>query len=82
MKTMIQLIRQPMKSLSGIMLVTLAVAILITCVGQYAATKMTMRDLDQNYNTVAVPNVTYRKDSYGNDTGVWELTVRTAAERS
>lgn len=69
MKTMIQLIRQPMKSLSGILLVTLAVAILITCVGQYVATKLTMRDLDQNYNTVAVPNVTYRKDSYGNDTG-------------
>ena len=69
MKSMKQLFRQPVKSISGILLVTLAVAILITCVGQYVATKLTMRDLDQNYNTVAVPNVTYRKDSYGNDTG-------------
>ena len=69
MKTMIQLIRQPLRSLYGVMLVTLSVAILITCVGQYAAAELTRRDLEQNYITVAVPNVRYRQDENGNDTG-------------
>lgn len=77
MKSMKQLFRQPVKSISGILLVTLAVAILITCVGQYAATELTRQDIAHNYNTVAVPTVKYRLDKYGFDTGVLSVEVQT-----
>ena len=54
MKSIRQLFRQPLKTASGILLVTLAVAILVTCVGQYSATSLTRAELDDNYDTVAL----------------------------
>lgn len=54
MKSIRQLFRQPLKTASGILLVALAVAILVTCVGQYAATRLTRANVDDNYDTVAL----------------------------
>ena len=69
MKSMKQLFRQPVKSISGILLVTLAVAILVTCMGQFAAAELTKQNIEYDYNTVAVPNVKYMLNEYGFDTG-------------
>lgn len=69
MKSIQQLFRQPMRSISGIILVTLAVSILTTCVGQYSAAYMTQKNIEENYNTVAVPQIAYRLDKWGRDTG-------------
>ncbi len=54
MKSIRQLFRHPLKTASGILLVALAVAILVTCVGQYTATSLTRAELDDNYDTVAL----------------------------
>lgn len=54
MKTIQQAFRQPMRTLAGILLITMAVSILITCVGQYAAASVTRAELDRQYDTVAL----------------------------
>lgn len=59
MKTIKQVIRQPLKSMAGMMIVALAVAILVTCVGQYAATNITRSNLDDRYDTVAIVSDAY-----------------------
>lgn len=59
MKTIKQVIRQPLKSFAGVIMVALAVAILVTCVGQYAATSLTRTNLDDRYDTVAIVSDEY-----------------------
>lgn len=59
MKTIKQVIRQPLKSTAGIIMVALAVAILVTCVGQYSATSLTRANLDDRYDTVAIVSDAY-----------------------
>lgn len=54
MKSIRQLLRQPLRTGSGILLVALSVAILVTCVGQYTAGSLTREELDDNYDTVAL----------------------------
>ena len=54
MKSIRQLLRQPLRTGSGILLTALAVAILVTCVGQHAATSLTRAELDDNYDTIAL----------------------------
>lgn len=54
MKSLRQLFRQPLRTGSGILLTALAVAILVTCVGQYTATSLTRANVDDNYDTVAL----------------------------
>ena len=54
MKTIKQALRQPMRTLAGILLIAMAVAILITCVGQYAAATLTRSEMDRQYSTVAL----------------------------
>lgn len=54
MKTLYQLLRQPLKTLLLVLLVALALAILVVCVGQYSATILTRAELDDKYDTVAV----------------------------
>lgn len=68
MKTLRQMIRQPLKSISGIIIVALAMAILIICVGQYSATELTKSNLDDRYSTVALLSDTYfwQKTESGN----------------
>lgn len=54
MKTVKQMMRQPLRTLLLVLLVTLALAILVVCVGQYGATILTRAELDDKYDTVAV----------------------------
>lgn len=61
MKTIKQVIRQPMRTLSGILLIAVAVSILITCVGQYAAAALTRAELDRQYDTVALTTDAYQE---------------------
>lgn len=57
MKTIKQLLRQPLKTVSGILLMTLAVSILCVCVGQALAAYTTKQDLDRRFTTVAIPSI-------------------------
>ena len=57
MKTIKQLLRQPLKTLFGIALMTLAVSILCVCVSQAFAAYTTKQDLDRRFSTVAIPSI-------------------------
>lgn len=55
MKSIKQMLRQPVKTLAGLLLMTLAVAILCVCVGQSLAAKTTNDLLNDRFTTVAIP---------------------------
>ena len=55
MKTLKQLVRQPLKTLLGALLLTLAAAILCVTAGQQAAANTTQKLLNQRFSTVAIP---------------------------
>lgn len=57
MKTFRQLFRQPLKTLLGVILMTLAVAVLCVCIGQALAAENTKQALDQRFSTVAIPSL-------------------------
>ena len=57
MKTLKQLLRQPLKTTLGIVLMTLAISILCVCVSQAFAAYTTKRDLDRRFTTVAIPSI-------------------------
>lgn len=57
MKTIKQLLRQPLKLLLGVILMTLAVAVLCICVGQALAAETTKKALDERFSTVAIPSL-------------------------
>ena len=57
MKTIKQLYRQPMKTLLGIILLTLAATVLCVTAGQQQAADTTQAMLDQRFSTVAIPLV-------------------------
>ncbi len=59
MKTIKQLLRQPLKTMVGVVIVALAFAILVTCVGQYTATDLTRENLDDRYTTIGLLSDTY-----------------------
>ena len=59
MKTIKQLLRQPLKTAIGIVIVALAFAILVTCVGQYTATDLTRENLDDQYTTIGLVSDSY-----------------------
>ena len=54
MKTVHQLLRQPVKTLFLLLLVFLASAMLVICVGQYTAAGLARANLDDRYDTVAL----------------------------
>ena len=54
MKTVHQLLRQPVKTLLLLLLVFLASAMLVICVGQYTAAGLARANLDDRYDTVAL----------------------------
>lgn len=56
MKSIKQTLRQPLKTLTGIVLMTLAASILCVCVGQALAAKSTKAELDRQFSTVGVPS--------------------------
>ena len=55
MRAIIQMTRQPWKSFSGIVLCALAAALLVIGGGQYYATTLTRANLDDRYDTLALP---------------------------
>jgi hypothetical protein len=55
MKTIKQVIRQPLKSDIGLLLMTLAAAIVCLCVGQAMAAKSTEETLNKQFSTVGIP---------------------------
>ena len=57
MKILRQLFRQPIKTSIGVVLITLAVAILCVSVGQAFAVRMTEKRLNDRFSTVALPYV-------------------------
>ena len=59
MKTIKQLLRQPIKTAIGIVIVALAFAILVTCVGQYTATDLSRENLDDRYTTIGLLSDAY-----------------------
>ena len=54
MKTMKQLLRQPLKALFGMILMILATAMLCICVGQAIAARTTMEDLENSFTTIGL----------------------------
>ncbi|HIT33691.1 MAG TPA: ABC transporter permease, partial [Candidatus Faecousia intestinigallinarum] len=70
MRSLRQLLRQPGKSLVGFLLVALAIAILITCVGQFTATSLTRANMDDHYSTLALISNDYLWERKPDNTGV------------
>lgn len=62
MKAIKQLLRQPMKTLAGVILITLAVAILCLCLGQTLVLKSYTASLDDVFTTIALPSFAYHSD--------------------
>lgn len=60
MKYLRQLLRQPLKFISGIIFVSLAVSILCVCLGQSIAADKTEASLEFNFTTVALPTTKYQ----------------------
>ena len=59
MKTIRQLLRQPVKAFFGVVLIALLVTILSICVGQSVSVKKTEERLDDLFLTVAMPTTNY-----------------------
>lgn len=57
MKSVKQLLRQPLKTVIGIILMTLAAAIVCLCLGQALAAQTTKEALNQRFSTVGIPIV-------------------------
>lgn len=72
MKPILQLLRQPMKTFSGIILVALAVAILCLCLGQSMIISNFEASLDTVFSTIALPTEIYQVSS---ETGRLEMNI-------
>lgn len=59
MKYLRQLFRQPLKYISGVIVVSLAVSILCVCLGQSIAAGKTEATLEYNFTTIALPTTKY-----------------------
>ncbi len=55
MKSFRQLFRQPIKLIAGLVLMTMAAAVVCICVGQALAARNTAKELDKQFTTVALP---------------------------
>ncbi len=65
MKTLKQLIRQPLKTIVGLVFMTLATAVVCLCVGQALAAQNTKKSLDERFSTVAIASL--QEDMNGMD---------------
>lgn len=65
MKSIRQLLRQPVKTAAGIVIIALAVAIFVTCAGQYLAAGLTRDELEYKYETVALTTQRYKRSGGG-----------------
>ena len=71
MKSFRQLMRQPIKTLSGVILVAMAVAILCVCVGQSAAAANMLSSMVESYTTVALVTNKYQTGSIPEEALEW-----------
>lgn len=62
MKSVRQLLRRPLKTAVGLVLMTLAAAIVCLCVGQALAAQTTKAALDERFSTVGIPLVQEKWD--------------------
>ena len=62
MKSMRQLLRQPVRMFAGVILVALAVAILCVCFGQGMVADQFLATLPEHYTSIAVPGFLYHMD--------------------
>lgn len=69
MKAVLQLVRQPMKLVAGILFVSLAVAIMGVCVGQAVSAVQTEIAMENQFTTVAMPTGKYNLASTTLPTG-------------
>ncbi|MCD7755192.1 MAG: ABC transporter permease [Firmicutes bacterium] len=68
MKTIRQIIRQPLKLISGILVVSLAVSVLCVCLGQSIAAERTQAAMAYSFTTIALPTTKYNySDSFFTD---------------
>ena len=65
MKSFRQVIRQPMKFIAGLILMTVAAAIVCVCVGQALAARSTAIELEKQFTTVVLPKGEGRIDANG-----------------
>ena len=73
MKSILQLIRRPMKTGMGILLVTLAVVILVAGVGQYGAAVVSRTELEEKYDTIGILSQDYLTSNAGTSLAVAQL---------
>lgn len=59
MKYFRQLLRQPLKFIAGVIVVSLAVSILCVCLGQSIAADKTEATLEYHFTTIALPTTKY-----------------------
>lgn len=68
MNTIRQIIRQPVKLIFGVLVVSLAVSILSVCLGQAIVADQTEAKIEYNFTTVALPTTKYNySDSFFTD---------------
>ena len=67
MRSVRQLLRQPLKTMIGLALMTLAAAILCLCVGQALAAQYTKETLDERFSSVGIPLVQGHVDGSVNE---------------
>ena len=70
MRSFRQLLRQPIRFLAGLVLMTVATAIVCVCVGQALAARNTAEQLDQQFTTVALPAITSRASDTTNGVSI------------
>lgn len=63
MKSLRQLLRQPAKTLAGVLLTAMAVSALCVCVGQSFAAEQTQRRLNEIFVTMVLPAVNYSEEA-------------------
>ncbi len=63
MKTIRQLLRQPMKTIMGILLAALAAAVLCISVGQSISAGQIQQQVTDHYSTQAIPSIAYTKEA-------------------
>ncbi|MCD7755155.1 MAG: hypothetical protein LUJ09_02285, partial [Firmicutes bacterium] len=72
MKMLLQLVRQPLKLIAGLLVAAFASSILCVCIGQAVATDMTREEIEYNFTTIALTttkynfSTTYETDENGN----------------
>lgn len=70
MKCFRQLLRQPLKFITGVTVVSFAVSILCICLGQSVVADKTQRQMEHHFTTIALPTTKYNwYETYGVD---WE----------